>query len=116
MSVRLSPFDLAALKAAHPVEPMIEARVKLGRPNARGIRAGMCLCAPVRGKAPLWLNTLRQTFGCLRGGGCGGDVFGFLHQFEGLDFASAIKRLGGQAIAVSPKPVDPREERERAAR
>ncbi len=110
--MRLSPRALAAINTAHPVEDLIEARVKLGRPNARGIRAGQCLCQPVRGKSPLWVNRNNPTFGCLRGGGCGGDVFGYLKQFEGLDFASAIERLGGQAVAAKPRAIDPQEERE----
>ena len=111
--MRLSPHELAAIKAANPVEALISARVRLGPPNARGIRSGPCLCEPVRGKVPLWLNTALQTWGCLRGGGCGGDLFDYLEQFEGLDFASAIRRLGGQPTCAKARMVDPRVERER---
>lgn len=111
--MRLSPHELAALKAAHPVEALIQQRVKLGPPNARGIRSGPCLCEPVRGKFPLWVDITRQSFGCLRGRGCNGDLFGYLHQFEGLDFASAIKRLGGRPVGAQTRPLDPRGERER---
>src|ERR1700677_3121868 len=100
---RLSPHEIDALKASNPIESLIEARGKLGRPNGRGIRSGMCLCEPMRGKTPFWVDINRQTFGCLRGGGCGGDLFDFLEQFEGLDFASAIKRLGGHAVVVKTR-------------
>ena len=111
--MRLSPHELAALKAEHPVEALIQSRIRLGRPNARGIRPGPCLCEPVRGKSPLWVDTARQTWGCLRGHGCGGDIFGYLHQFEGLDFPAAIRRLGGQPISAQARTVDPREEHAR---
>lgn len=102
-SHRLAPHELAALKANHPVEAMIGARVKLGRANARGKRAGQCLCEPVRGKAPLWVDTRSQAWGCLKGGGCGGDVFDYLAQWEGLDFPSAVRRLGGDRADASPE-------------
>lgn len=102
---RLSPHDLARLKADHPVEAMIEKKGKLGPANARGIRSGLCLCEPVRGKAPLWVNAREQTWGCLKGGGCGGDVFDFLRQFEGLDFVDALRSLGGERIASSSEDI-----------
>ncbi len=111
---RLSVSELADLKAAHPVDALIEQRARLGRPNARGVRSGMCLCEPVRGKAPLWANTVSQTWGCLRGG-CGGDIFDFLATFDGLSFSAALERLGRNA-AVQPRPPDPRAEQARKRR
>jgi len=110
-STRLSPSEIAAIKATNPVEALVESRIHLSRPNARGISSGMCLCKPVRGKAPFWVNTVNNTWGCLRGG-CGGDVFGYLRQFEGLDFASAVQRLGGCPVVAQSPAVRQRKERE----
>lgn len=95
--MRLSPDQLAAVKAENPIAPMIERRVRLGRANARGVRSGACICEPARGKSPLWVNDDRRTWGCLKGG-CGGDVFSFLEQFEGLDFSAALRSLRGADV------------------
>lgn len=84
---------------------MIAARVRLGRANARGVRSGPCLCEPRRDKTPLWMNTTLHTWGCLRGHGCGGDVFDFLAQFEGLSFSDALRRLGGGAVDPSAEEI-----------
>src|ERR1700722_5867890 len=83
---RLSADQLTAMKASNLVEERIEARVRPGRPNARGVRAGPCLCEPKRGKSPLWVNAHTQKWGCLRALGCGGDIFDYLARFEGYDF------------------------------
>ena len=102
---RIDPREIAAIKVAHPVDSMIESHVKLGPENARGVRSGPCLCEPVRGKAPLWVNTSTQTWGCLRSGGCGGDVFDCLAQLEGLSFTSAFHKLAGACIEASPEAI-----------
>jgi hypothetical protein len=99
--MRISPDQPDDIKQRNPIADIFGERVKLGRPNRRGIRAGACLCEPQRGKAPLWVDTTKQTWGCLKGD-CGGDVFDYLRQFEGLDFRAALGRLGG-----APAPVDP---------
>ncbi len=102
---RLSPDELADLKDQHPIEQMIAARGRLGRANSRGILAGPCLCAPVRGKSPLWVNPARQSWGCLKGG-CGGDLFSFLEQFDGLAFKAAIESLCGGETRRDPAAIE----------
>lgn len=102
---RLSQQELQALKDAHPLDMLAEARgIKLGRPSAKGVRDGACPCAPVRGKKPFWINTRTNTYGCLKGG-CGGDIFTWLKEFEGLDFAAALERLGGKSAVSDPEAV-----------
>ena len=95
---RLSNVAIAMIKAANPLEYVIGKQVKLGRPNAQGIVAGACLCSPVKGKSPLWVNTCKGTFGCHKPNGCGGDLFSYLERFEGLDFTSAVRALGGAEV------------------
>jgi hypothetical protein len=96
--MRLSRDELDAVKMARPLGGMIGAHLKLSVPNAKGICEGQCLCNPTRGKKPFWVNAAAGTWGCLKGG-CGGDHFAFLKQFEGLDFKSALARLGADASA-----------------
>ncbi|WP_374309367.1 hypothetical protein [Methylocella sp.] len=101
---RLAREELAAIKDAHPLDEQIGARTKLSRANSRGIREGQCLCKPVRGKRPLWVNTRTQTWGCLaRGSVCGGDVFTFLEQFDGLDFSAALRSMAGTEVVRDPE-------------
>ena len=97
--MRLSPDQMSALKSATPLADFVGKRVKLGRASAHGVRAGACLCQPAKGKAPLWVNTSKQTWGCLKGD-CGGDVIDYLRQVEGLDFAAAMRQLGGANVAL----------------
>jgi hypothetical protein len=113
---RLSRDDLAQVKALNPLDGIIDARSKLTRPNSKGIREGQCLCNPVRGKRPLWVNPAAATWGCLaRGSVCGGDTFTFLEQFEGLDFQAALASMRGAEIVGDPE-LAARMETERALR
>lgn len=101
---RLDRDELAAIKAANPLDEMVGARTRLGRPNSRGIREGQCICKPVRGKRPLWVNARTQTWGCLaRGSVCGGDCFSFLEQFDGLDFSAALRSMAGAEVVRDPE-------------
>lgn len=101
---RLDRDELAAIKAANPLDEMIAPRTKLSRANSRGIREGQCICKPVRGKRPLWVNTRTQTWGCLaRGSVCGGDCFTFLEQFDGLDFSAALRSMAGAEVVRDPE-------------
>jgi hypothetical protein len=59
----------------------------------------------VRGKAPLCVDSRSQTWGCLKGGGCGGDVLDYLAQWEGLDFPRVLRRLCGDRIAAGVEKV-----------
>jgi len=116
---KLTPHELQALKDANPLDVLIEARgITLGRINGNGVRDAACPCSPVRGKKPFWVNTQTNTYGCLKGG-CGGDIFTWLKEFEGLDFAAALERLGGKSAVSDPEAVAraraEREEKMRAA-
>ena len=112
---RLTQDQLIALKEANPLDALIEARgVKLGRSDASGVRDCQCLCNPVKGKRPAYVNTRTHVFGCLKGG-CRGDVFTFLEQFEGLDFKAALERLGGRDAVSDPALVE-KAKRDREAR
>ncbi|WP_174514080.1 DUF7146 domain-containing protein [Methylocella tundrae] len=113
---RLSRDDLAQVKALNPLDDIIDQRTKLKRANSRGIREGQCICNPVRGKWPLWVNAQTSTWGCLaRGSVCGGDTFTFLEQFDGLDFQAALASMCG-AEAVRDPEAAAKMEAERAAR
>lgn len=112
---KLSPHELQALKDANPLDALVEARgITLGRINGNGVRDAACPCAPVRGKKPFWVNTKTNTYGCLKGG-CGGDVFTWLKEFEGLNFSAALERLGGKGAVSDPEAVA-RAQAERAAK
>jgi len=111
---RLSRCELDRIKAEHPLDSFVEKHVRLGRASAKGIRAGQCICTPKKGRSPLWVNVAKGSWGC-KYGGCGGDAFTFLEQFEGLDFAAALALLfGGEA--VSDPATAARLEAERAQR
>ena len=111
---RLSADALQALKAAHPLDRLIGKAVPLGRASAKGVHAGPCLCHPTKGKSPLWVNADRGSWGCLKGG-CGGDIFDYLQQFEGLDFKAAVDFLGGARELDETAAAQARQEREARA-
>lgn len=104
----------------NPLDGIVEARVRLGRPNAKGIREGQCPCDPAKGKTPFWVNPATHRWGCLKGG-CQGDTFDWLQKFHGLDFKAALAHLGGGDVEADPevlaaqaaKRAKDREERER---
>ena len=104
----------------NPLDVMVESRVKLGRPNAKGVRAGPCPCEPSKGKTPFWVNPDTHRWGCLKGG-CQGDTFDWLQKFCGMDFKAALVHLGGGEAETDPdvlaaqeaERAKAREERER---
>jgi hypothetical protein len=102
--MRLAKDEIEALKRERPLDGLVETRVKLGRANVAGIRAGACLCAPKRGKTPLWVNGAKGAWGCLAGA-CGGDTFSYLQQWEGLDFRAALEFLGGREAVADPAAI-----------
>lgn len=98
---RLAKEAISKLLDDKPLADMIGQRVRLSRPNGKGVCAGPCLCDPKKGKAPLWVSTVTHRWGCLKGD-CGGDTFDFLREHEGLDFRAAVERLGGGAVETDP--------------
>lgn len=115
MPVRLTKDAIAELKAANPLDAMIEADGhKLGRSNSKGVREGECLCSPTKSKRPFWVNCNTGAWGCLKASTCGGgDIFSYLDLFHGLSFAQAVESLGGADVDADPQVLEARE-KERA--
>jgi len=66
-------------------------------PLQRSGAAFKTLCPFHKEKTPSFsVNQERQIFHCF-GCGAGGDIFGFVMQYEGVDFATAAKILAGKA-------------------
>ena len=99
-----SETDIAALKHAVDLAAMIGAKVALKRRGAEWVG-----CCPFHSESTpsFYVVPKKQMFHCF---GCStsGDVFAWLKQAEGLDFAAALTRLRGAPVAsgkrLSPPP------------
>ncbi|MEM9734260.1 MAG: hypothetical protein AAF903_12370 [Pseudomonadota bacterium] len=111
---------VAAVKATRKLDEIIaEDGQQLGRANGRGIREGMCLCHPVKGKKPFWVNGESGSFGCLKGHGCGGDIFDYFEQFRDLSFRDALAELEEDSVPMDAQDLERLEQKravEREAR
>ena len=102
---RLDKDAIADLLDKNPLADIIGKKVKLGRPNGKGVCDGPCLCEPQKGKSPLWV-TPSHRWGCFKNSACGGDTFDYLRVHEGLEFRAAIERLGGaETVEADPTAV-----------
>lgn len=102
---RLDKDAIADLLDKNPLADIIGRKVKLGRPNGKGVCDGPCLCEPQKGKSPLWV-TPSHRWGCFKNTACGGDTFDYLRVHEGLEFRAAIERLGGaETVEADPTEV-----------
>ena len=96
-------FDVAAVRAGHPIEAVVAASgVELTR---RG--QGLMGCCPFHddSTASLSVGGVADRFHCF-GCGAGGDVIEYVHRFTGLSFVDAVQALE-QGIAfggVAPAP------------
>jgi DNA primase len=95
-------------------EELVGARVELRRAGARRLQ-GLCPFhderTPSFGIDPV--EKLYHCFGC----GAGGDVFSFVMETEGLDFAGALESLADRyGVQLEREAEDPREAARRAQR
>ena len=107
MAGLFSSATLEQIRAASDIVDVIGSYLPLKRAGANFV----ALCPFHKEKTPSFnVNPHRQIFHCF---GChkGGDVFGFVKEFENIDFPEAVRRLADRAKI----PLEYREEPRRAA-
>ncbi|PWU11838.1 MAG: DNA primase [Verrucomicrobia bacterium] len=93
MAGLFSESTLERIRAASDIVEVIGSYLPLKRAGANFVT----LCPFHKERTPSFnVNPHRQIFHCF---GChkGGDVFGFVREYEGLDFPAAVKRLAERA-------------------
>ena len=113
MTGQISEAKINEVRERTDVVELISQYVSLKRSGANH----MGLCPFHSEKSPSFsVNAARQFFHCF-GCGCGGDVFSFLMQIEGMTFPDAVRRLAERAgIELEERVLSPEEERLRQQR
>ena len=111
---RISQDSRERVRDAVDFEELVGARTELRRSGAQRL-SGLCPFhderTPSFGIDPV--EKLYHCFGC----GAGGDVFSFVMETEGLDFAGALESLADRyAVQLERETEDPREAARREAR
>ncbi len=113
MTGQISEGKINEVRERTDIVELVSQYVSLKRSGANH----MGLCPFHSEKSPSFsVNAARQFFHCF-GCGCGGDVFSFLMQIEGMTFPDAVRRLAERAgIELEERTLSPEEERLRQQR
>ncbi len=113
MTGQISEGKINEVRERTDIVELVSQYVNLKRSGANH----MGLCPFHSEKSPSFsVNAARQFFHCF-GCGCGGDVFSFLMQIEGMTFPDAVRRLAERAgIELEERELSPEEERLRQQR
>jgi DNA primase len=100
----MSHIDVAAIRAAHPIENVVAASGVSLRPSGRGFMA----CCPfhVEDRNPsMSVGGVEGRYHCFACG-AGGDVIDYVARFNGIGFRDAAERLAARAPFTNTVPPD----------